>query len=278
MKAIARALLGVCVASCSSGADTGAAPVPSPPPDAASVVAADAAVDVAALPDGSRVSSEAPPSPAPVDAAPGWRVVFEDEFAGAALDTSAWRVYDSEGHAGNGKRSPSAFSVQDGNLVVTAQMVQGVLVSGGMALRTAYTYGRYEFRVRTEADPSGVTSGVVLTWPTSENWPVDGESDIYETGTTPSRTPFGTYIHYDASNKEYGFQHAADGTAWHDMAMEWEESAIRIFRDGALVWTLTDRAAIPRVPHNLCIQLDAFKPSMTGVVHMYVASVRVLAR
>ena len=204
--------------------------------------------------------------------------MFSDDFNGARVDAGAWSLYDGPGHNGNGLRRPSAFSVQDGLLVVTARMVNGQLVSGGMAHRTGYRYGRFEFRVRTEADPSQATNGVVLTWPQSGNWPADGENDIYETGTQADRKLFDTFIHYGANNRQYGYNHDADGTQWHTMAMEWEPGAIRIYRDGALVYTLADGAAIENVAHNLCIQLDALKPTMTGVVRMYVDYVRIYQR
>ena len=204
-----------------------------------------------------------------------WKLVFEDDFDGSAVNTANWSMYYSAGHAGNGLRRPEAFSVADGLLTVTAQMKNGVLVSGGMAHKQNYTYGKFEFRVRTEADPSSATSGVVLTWPQSENWPSDGENDIYETLTTASRSPFNTFIHYGADNKQYHFSHDADGTQWHIIAMEWTQDAIRIYRDGNLVYKLTDTNAIAKVPHHLCIQLDAFKTSMTGMVKMYVDWVKI---
>jgi hypothetical protein len=204
-----------------------------------------------------------------------WNLVFEDDFSGSAVDTSQWSIYDGPGNGGNGLRKPSAFSVSGGNLVITAQMVNGNLVSGGMAHKSNFKYGKFEFRVRTEADPSTATSGVVLTWPQSGNWPIDGENDMYETGTGSSRNPFHTYIHYGANNSQHSFTHTADGTQWHIMAMEWSASAIKIYRDNVLVWTLTDTVAIPDVAHHLCIQLDAFKTSMTGTVHMYVDWVKI---
>ena len=37
------------------------------------------------------------------------------------------------------------------------------------------------------------------------------------------------------------------------MAMEWEPSVIRIYRDGILAWMVTDRTAIPDVAHHLSI-------------------------
>jgi hypothetical protein len=60
------------------------------------------------------------------------------------------------------------------------------------------------------------------------------------------------------------------------MAMDWSPSAIKIYRDGALVWTITDPAAIPDVPHHLCIQLDALgSGTLTQRVRMAVDWVRI---
>ncbi|MDQ3851171.1 MAG: glycoside hydrolase family 16 protein [Actinomycetota bacterium] len=206
------------------------------------------------------------------------RLVFEDTFDGTTLNTSEWAPYDSPGHAGRGLRRPSAFSLDgDGNLVVTARMVDGQIVSGGMALGRDYTYGRFEFRVRTEPDPTGTMSGVVLTWPESGRWPVDGENDIYETGSDPgTRSPFFTFVHYGETNEQHLYRHEADASRWHTMAMDWTRSAIRIYRDGELVWTLTDPAAIPHVAHHLCIQLDPTATrTLTAPVRMLVDYVRI---
>lgn len=205
-----------------------------------------------------------------------WKLVFQDDFSGTSVNIDNWSMYDSPGHAGNGLRRPEAFSVSNGLLVVTAQMVDGKLVSGGMAHKINYKYGKFEFRVRIEQDPSEATSGVILTWPQSEKWPMDGENDMYESGTGATRNPFKTFIHYGTSaGTQYQFVHNADATQWHTIAMEWETNALRMYRDSNLVWALTDVNAIPDVPHHLCIQLDAFKNSMTGSVKMYVDWVKV---
>lgn len=206
-----------------------------------------------------------------------WKLLFQEDFNGTSVDRTTWNMYDGSGHDSNGLRKPSAFSIEDGNLVITAEMIDGQIVSGGMAHVKNYTYGKFEFRVRTEADPSGATSGVVLTWPQSENWPTDGENDIYETGTdpTPNRNPFHTFIHYDPSNKQVHHQHDANGTEWHIMAMEWFSNALHIYRDDVLVYKVTDKAVIPQVPHHICLQLDAFKKKMAGKVKMYVDWVKI---
>ena len=217
--------------------------------------------------------------PADGTAVPGWRLVMSDSFDGATVDTAKWRVYGPNwpGHAGNGLRDGRAVSIQNGRLTITAQMLNGVLVSGGVKARLSQAYGRYAFRARVDADPSGATTGCVLTWPTSENWPAEGENNIWET-TTASRYPFSTFIHYSPQNWQHWFHHYADGTQWHDMVMEWEPHEIRIYRDGAQVFKVTDTYAIPDWAHNLVLQLDAVKSWMSGAVRMEVDDVRVYTR
>jgi len=204
-----------------------------------------------------------------------FRLAALDDFDGDGVDTDTWYLYDSEGNAGFGLRRPSAITTRNGRLVITARMEGDSLVSGGMAHNLAQTYGRWEFRVRTDPDPSAATSGVVLTWPASGNWPVDGENDIYETWTTPTRFPFSSFIHYGADNNQEHLTHAADGTRWHEMAMEWTPEAIVIFLDGQRAGRITNPDAIPHVPHHLTVQLDAWADQMGDPVSMEVDWVRV---
>lgn len=218
--------------------------------------------------------------PAPVHATT-WQLVQSDDFNGTAVDTSKWSIYGPwiPGHAGNGIRDGRAISVGNGLLTITAQMINGTLVSGGMSNKLNQTYGKFEFRVRTDADPSQATSGAVLTWPESGRWPIDGENDIYETGVEADRNPVSSYVHYGSDNKQYWFKHAGvDGTQWHTFAMEWTPTSIRIYRDGVLAWTVSDAAAIPDVAHHLSIQLDAFKTSMSGKVRLQVDWVKIYKR
>ena len=218
-----------------------------------------------------------PPLPAPPNPK-GRQLVFEDDFDGNAVNSSNWSLYNSPGHAGNGLRRPSAFSTDgQGHLVITAQTVNGQIVSGGMSNRLNQAYGLYEFRVRTDPDPTGTMSGVVLTWPASGRWPEDGETDIYETGArVNTRDPFGSFVHYGERDTQRSFVQNADGSQWHTMAMDWSRNAIKVYRDGVLVWTLTDPAAIPDVAHHLCIQLDALaNRQLTTPVRMYVDYVRI---
>jgi hypothetical protein len=210
----------------------------------------------------------------------GWKLVMSDSFDSSTLDTTKWQVYGPNwsGNSGNGLRDGRAVSIQNGTLTLTAQMLNGTLVSGAVRTRLDQRYGRFEFRARTDTDPSGTMSGVVLTWPQSGNFPTDGENDIYETLNKTTRNTFYSFIHYSSQNRQYYFEHYADATQWHHMAMEWEPTALRIYRDGALVWTLTDTYAIPDVAHHLCVQLDAFKQWLPGTVRMQVDDVRIYTR
>ncbi|MBB3125474.1 beta-glucanase (GH16 family) [Paenibacillus rhizosphaerae] len=211
------------------------------------------------------------------EAEANWSLVFQDDFNGTSVDTTNWRMYDGPGHVGNGLRKPSAFSVANGILTVTAQMIDGNLVSGGMAHKANYKYGKFEFRVRTDPDQSAATSAVVLTWPESENWPTDGENDIYETHPNVTRSQLGSYVHYGLNGVDKTVSHMRDidATQWHTVAMEWEPDEIRIYIDGVLDWVTTDTGAIPDVAHHLTIQLDAFKKVMFGSTKMYVDWVKI---
>ncbi len=62
------------------------------------------------------------------------------------------------------------------------------------------------------------------------------------------------------------------------MAMEWEPDQIRIYRDGALVFTVNDTYAIPDWSHHLVFQLDAWKSWMPGAVRMQIDWVRIYSR
>lgn len=243
---------------------------------------------------GSGAAPQPGPRPAPIILAPGTvapvaggsvaagarKLVLSDEFDGTTLNPVAWRIYNSPGHDGFGLRRPSAFSLDGkGNLVVKAKMENGVIVSGGMANRSEFTYGRVEFRVKTEPDPSGTMSGVVLTWPQDQNKnaPEFTENDMYETGTRANnRSAFDSFIHFGAANWQKWVTHAVDPSQWHVIAMEWYPDLVEISIDGALAWSVSDRAVIADNLHHLSIQLDARAThTLRQPVRMWVDYVRV---
>jgi beta-glucanase (GH16 family) len=202
---------------------------------------------------------------------------FEENFTGDKLNTGVWVPYNTPGHVGNGLRRASAFSVENDLLIVTAKNNEaGQIVSGGMRHKTEYLYGKFEFRIRADRDPSGTMSAVTLTWPKSEKWPEDGELDIYETGPGIDRNNFYTVVHYDKTNKQIIYNHQVTGREWHTMCMEWTPDYIFFYRDGQKVHEVTEPAAIPHVPHHICIQLDAAKSGpLKEETKMYVDWVKI---
>jgi beta-glucanase (GH16 family) len=236
------------------------------------------ASDVLAPPVQTPPATNPPAAQPDVPGAAGRQLLFQDDFNGTQLNSAAWSPYNGPGYNGHGVRRPSAITLDgQGNLVITAQMINGTVVTGGMSNHLNRAYGLYAFRVRTEPDPTRNMSGAVLTWPQSGRFPQDGENDIYETGTYNPRDPFFSFIHFgNSASMQTSFKHYADASQWHTMAMDWSKYAIKIYRDGALVWTVTDPAVIPDVAHHLTIQLDALgSGQLTGPVRMYVDWVRI---
>lgn len=254
------------------------------------------ATTTTARPTTASPTTAAPTTAAPTTAAPTtaggncggggeFERVFRDDFNGSSVSGS-WSQYNSSGNSNYGLRRPSAISVSNGRLVITAKMENGTLVSGGMSHRFDQKYGKWVVKVRTDNDPSQAVSGVVLTWPQSGVHPRDGENNIYETLVkTANRNPFFTFIHKpfgSKSDQEY-YKHNADGSQFQVMTMEWTPNRITITREGPGgssyrdVWTVNETGAdlIPDVPHHMAIQLDAWKHSIGGPVRMEVDFVEV---
>lgn len=214
---------------------------------------------------------------APRGTRPFRRLILDDEFSGGTLDTTRWQPFSGKGNRGNGTRSPSAISLDGhGNLVITASTQHGRLVAGGISSSQSFVYGQVEFRVRTEPDPAGETSGVVLLWPPSE-LVADGEEDLYETLSQPTRSRFYSFLHsVGRPAKQDHLIHRVPATQWHTIAAVWSPSAITIYRDGLLVWRDHRAAVIPTTPHAIHIQLDATASrALREPVRLYVDYVRV---
>ena len=116
---------------------------------------------------------------------------------------------------------------------------------------------------------------MVLTWPQSEDWPIDGENNIYETGPLPDRRAVHSFVHYGPDNRQEIVPHVMDGTLWHEVAMEWTADRIAFYVDGELSGTVGNAEAIPDVAHHATIQLDAWSDSMGDPVQMMVDWIRV---
>lgn len=174
----------------------------------------------------------------------------EDDFTGG-LD--GWGLYDGEGHGGNGRRSPDAFSTEGGVLVVTGSP-DGT--TGGMAWNPGQKYGRWEGRVRApESDPS--YHALLLLWPDAEDWPSGGEVDFMEMS-DPDRQSTDMFLHYGSDNSQLHGSVEIDATQWHNWAVEWTPDHIAAFVDGEEWWRTEDTGTLPPGPMHLTIQLDWF--------------------
>jgi beta-glucanase (GH16 family) len=177
-----------------------------------------------------------------------WRPVNTFDFNESALDQRVWNPYNSVGGFGNGFRRPSAITVEDGKLRITARGN----VSGGMGHERDQLYGRWEFRART--DKGRGRGAAVLLWPQTENKD-DGELDMMEVP-REDRSQAHFVIHYSGQNKLAGNKISGDFSQWHTFAMDWLPNRITWYVDGVKQFETTDRNVIPKVPMHMTIQLD----------------------
>jgi hypothetical protein len=175
-----------------------------------------------------------------------------EEFNGTGLGPE-WNVYDGPGHAGNGRRSPSAVRVGEGMLTISGDAVG---TTAGMAWLPGAQYGRWEGRMRAPvSDPS--YNALMLLWPDAEDFPVGGEVDFVEM-LDHTRQTTDLFLHYGQDNSQMHGAVAIDGTQWHNWAVEWTPTHIAAFVDGQEWWRTTDTSILPPRAMHLCIQLDWF--------------------
>jgi beta-glucanase (GH16 family) len=228
--------------------------------------ARDSGADISIAPDGGAETNQAPDS-APIadggaSACPlGWRLVWSDEFegaAGTAADSSKW-VYESGNNSGWGNseleyyRTGNANGALDGNgnLVITAkQETMSGFDYTSARMKTQgkgeWKYGHIEARIK-------IPFGQGL-WPAfwllgndigSKSWPGCGEIDVMENiGKEPNK------IHGTMHGPGYSGGAGPTATAsltgntryaddFHIFAIEWEANVIRWYVDGELYSTKT---------------------------------------
>lgn len=188
----------------------------------------------------------------------GWGTpTRQDDFTG---DLSAWGLYDGPGHAGQGRRAPSAATVSNGVLTIGGDAAG---TTEGMAWGSGQKYGRWEGRVKAPAsDPS--YNALLLLWPDAEDFPAGGEIDFMEMA-DPSRLSTDLYVHHGADDAQVHGQVRVDATQWHNWAVEWTPKGITAFVDGKRWWHSDDTSILPPGPMHLCVQLDWF-PKAGGAV------------
>lgn len=205
----------------------------------------------------------------------GWGpVVAGDEFSyTGAPDPTKWTAYNGPGHAGNGIRSPRAWSVANGVATVSGDAAG---TTGGMSAKFAQQkYGRWETRMRAAArDPK--YHPVLILWPNNNTSPNCAEIDYAEGNSDSTLMKF--FLHYACSGTDHQStaQTSVDSNQWHNYAVEWTPSGITGYVDGVKTFTDTNPAHQPSVGMHQTLQLDWFPDgSATKPSQMQVDWVRV---
>ena len=243
-----------------------------PSPTATSIPTAPAPQPSTASPTPAPTSSQAPaPTNPPASGGPsglamptgdlaGWHQVFADDFTGSRL-SSSWGAYSGQ-PGGNpaGWWMPSHTYAAGGAMVLDGYADGGKNASGGAAAWGAsqLTYGKYEVRMR--ADQGNGYGYVLLLWPASGKWPVDGEIDFAEDGGADRQSTAAT-LHYGASNSQIAHGLNADFTKWHTIGVEWTPGKLVYTLDGA-AWATVTGASVPSTPMFLAIQQAALPCSV----------------
>jgi beta-glucanase (GH16 family) len=199
----------------------------------------------------------------PAPPVPGYRLVWRDEFAGAALDTAQWTAY--AGARRDAQNDPAAATVARGALTLATWTENGAHHTGFVdtAGKFAATYGYFEARVRFASAP-GEWGAFWLQSPTMGTPPDDvgvagAEVDVAEHRATDAdgrdiANLYGINIHWDGygpSHKHAGGDGApASGAAplqgaWHTYAVLWTREHYVFYLDGVEQWA-TDQGVSHR--------------------------------
>jgi hypothetical protein len=180
-------------------------------------------------------------------AAHGWTLAGGDEFNGGMSEQ--WSAYNGPGHAGNGRRTSDAVSVENGSLVIRGDSEGN---TGGISWSEDQRYGRWEMRARFPRGDDNYHP-VLILWPESGG-SGNGEVDFAETTSASDKVSF--FLHY-GGDQEYAHANI-DITQWHNYAVEWVDGRVTGYIDGEKWFESTDEDALPPGRNHATIQLDNF--------------------
>lgn len=208
------------------------------------------------LPHQTLTVNPAPPAdPTPAGIPGSWNLIFRDEFDGSSLDTNKW----TPGWFGTGITNPVSnnelqcydsnnVSVSGGLLHLQAEArtatcpngstknyVSGLVSSNG---KFDFTYGAVEFRVNVPADGSGNIANFPAMWTDGQNWPTDGEIDVWE--------GLGGNASWHVHNPQGGPGGQTGPTVgWHTFGAEWRPGFVDFYYDGVFMGTLAHSPSSP---------------------------------
>lgn len=196
-------------------------------------------------------------------------LLFDEEFAGAALNPTYWASSWFNGSSQNGvKTSPSAVSVANGlctlNLVSTT-IGASINTNPDDSATTGFTFGvntYVEWRAQMPLD------AWAALWTDGQNWPTDGEIDIVE---ILSNKPTSNY-HSNAGGNGGGPESTSYGTGFHTFGVERLDGTNNIYWDGVLIrsYATDDGGA----PHYLIANIGAFAGEETPGAQIVIDYVR----
>jgi hypothetical protein len=208
----------------------------------------------------------------------GQPMTVSDEFnygtpaSPARVDAVKWSDAGNcfAGHNSNGRRC-GKNSVVDGSKLVMTGDANGD--TGWLAQELDRQYGRWEVRARSFniGTSGGNYHPVFLIWPTSEQWPADGEYDWLE-NSVPGDSCAGAFLHYPHPSlpvqQEPASKCPVDLSQWHNFAFEWTSQYVKGYIDGEEWFSFANgqgpagRSCIQCMPSgHLNIQLDNFTGS-----------------
>jgi beta-glucanase (GH16 family) len=175
---------------------------------------------------------------------PGWKLTFQDEFDGKALDLQKWNPNDPWGRERNHELQAyvkDAFEVSGGLLRIKAEKRQALYsgkqreyTSGMMTTYGKFSqeYGRFEIRCRVPKGKGMWPAFWLLPEPLG--WPP--EIDVLEIlGHEPNKLYMTHHFHDDQK------KHGSHGGSWigpdfsagfHEFTVEWSPQAIVWYADG----------------------------------------------
>lgn len=183
-----------------------------------------------------------------------WRLVFADEFEGAALDTAKWDY--RTGPRMWSEQRPENVSVSGGMLRIALKREKaGQLdyTAGGVISKAAYKYGYYEARVRMPRGRGWHTSFWMM-----QNGPKSGmedrfqEIDVCEQDSS-DHSSYSVNWHSYKPYVSFGYKRVPvpDLSAdFHVYGAEFAPRAVRFYFDGALVHSI-DVAAVPHFEQHI---------------------------
>lgn len=195
-------------------------------------------------------------------------LVWEDNFDGDSLDTTAWnyephevgwvnnesqRYVDQEENDAASLENKNVI-VKDGYLILQAHKYQyengNVTYTSGRINtqnKQDFMYGRFEARLKVPYDNAFLPAFWMM--PTDESyygqWPKCGEIDIMEVLGTSTNTAYGT-LHYGEPHRESQGSRQLSASepdyskSFHVYAVEWDPGEFRWYVDGELIHTEND--------------------------------------